>query len=75
MSTPKITHNDPSATDPTLGRDQHDPAAQPSLQGQRTPMVLCGWCGSFMRGGDLTLPTSHGICLPCRARVWAEWIA
>lgn len=34
--------------------------------------VECGWCGVLLREGDPTLPTSHGICPKCQARLEAQ---
>lgn len=29
--------------------------------------VICAWCGFLIRDGGL--PISHGLCLPCRAKL------
>lgn len=34
------------------------------------PGEKCGWCGVDLRPG--TLPVSHGICDPCKAKFQAE---
>lgn len=34
------------------------------------PQVICGWCGVVLKDGGK--PASHGICLPCDARMYAE---
>lgn len=31
------------------------------------PPVECGWCGALLRAGHRSQPTTHSICLPCRA--------
>lgn len=37
--------------------------------------VLCGWCLpkiTVLKAGDPLLPTSHGICRPCREQAERE---
>ncbi len=41
--------------------------ADPKLQGQSPPAIICAWCKKRIREGDPDRPVSHGICVLCMA--------
>jgi hypothetical protein len=53
---------------PTFLRPEVFPYA--SVEVVREPRLICAWCTLQMRDG--VLPASHGLCLPCKARLERE---
>lgn len=41
-----------------------------SVEVVREPRLICAWCTLQMRDG--VLPASHGLCLPCKAKLERE---
>jgi len=37
--------------------------------------IICAWCATQLKRGELKTPASHGICLPCMAGVSGDAIA